>query len=231
MVTPEGACPSRDPVGLVVAPRRRVLRLAGVGAVGALLAACGTAVPQSRPVARTIAPGPAGTPAAAPTLASGDAPAQSWLYLSVLTGKMDGRKGYPEFVPADFSVPANTTVHAEIRCFDDGPATVPGGDEQVKGTAGGTMTLISGVNGKLSSFKSQVVQGVDAKNVAHTLTIAGIGLNIPIPPLSTVRFTWKSGAAGTYGWQCMSACGSGNSGWGGPMSTAGWMKGTMTVQA
>lgn len=230
MTTPEGPCPSRNPVGLVVAPRRHVLRLGGLGAVGALLAACGTAAPQSRRVAPAAAPSRTGTPAAAPGRAAGDAPAQSWLYLSILTGKMDGRKGYPEFVPADFSVPANSTVHAEIRCFDDGPATVPSGYQQVKGAVGGTMTLISGVNGKLSSFKSQVVHGVDAKNVAHTLTIASIGLNIPLPPLSTVRFTFKTGAAGTYGWQCMSACGSGNSGWGGPMSTAGWMKGTMAVQ-
>lgn len=231
MTTPEGACPSRNPVGLVVAPRRRVLRLAGLGAVGALLAACGTAAPQSRRVAPASAPGRAGTPATAPGRAAGDAPAHSWLYLTVLTGKMDSRKGYPEFVPADFSVPANTTVQAEIRCFDDGAAAVPSGYERVKGALGGTMTLIHGVSGELSGFKSEVVHGVGAKDVAHTLTIAGIALNIPIPPLSTVRFTFNSGAAGTYGWQCMSACGSGNSGWGGPMSAAGWMKGTMTVQA
>lgn len=228
-MTPNRSFPLPDADDVAVAPRRRLLVLAGMGAMGALLSACGTSALQRHSTISSLATGSAPTNAAG--LATGDASAQAWIYLAILTGKMDGQQGYPEFVPANFSVAANATVYGEIRCFDDGVASVPGGYETVKGTNGGTMTVIAGVNGELSSFKSQMVQAVDPKNVAHTFTFADIGLNIPIPPLSTVRFTFKSGAAGTHVWQCMSACGSGNSGWGGPMSNAGWMKGTMTVHA
>ncbi len=212
----------------IMAPRRRILSLAGMGAVGALLAACGSAAATSRPTASSPAGASARTPASASALASKDATARTWLYLAILTGKMDGKKGWPQFLPANFRVAANSTVQAEIRCFDDGVASIPSGYEKVRGTVGGSMTILSAVNGDVSTAKSQTVQAVDPKNVAHTLTFADTGMNIPIPPLSTVRFTFKAGPAGTHGWQCMSACGSGG-GWGGPMSAAGWMKGTMTV--
>jgi len=90
---------------------------------------------------------------------------------------------------------------------------------------------VLGVNGKLSNSKTQTVQALDPKNVAHTLTFADMGLSIPIPPVSTVRFTFKTGAAGTHTWQCMANCGSGTSGWEGAMAETGYMQGKMTVQA
>ncbi len=217
--------------------RRRILGLGAVAGTAVLVAACGSittptssSASDSSPTSGTQVPAVAAQPSSA---AGGAAPVggsgETWLYVTVLTGKMDGKKGYPEFVPADFSVPANATVQCEIRCFDDGPASIPSGYEKVKGTVDGSMTLISAVNGDVSTAKSQTVQAVDPKNVAHTLTIADTGLNIPIPPLSTVRFTFKSGGSGTHGWQCMAACGTGQGGWGGPMATNGYMNGTMTV--
>ncbi len=212
--------------------RRRILGLGAATGTAVALAAWGSVTTAAASPAVT-----SGTQTAAgtarPAATGGMSPAggagETWLYLSIVTGKMIGKKGYPEFVPADFSIPANATVHAEIRCFDDGAATIPSGYEKVKGTVDGAMTVLSAVNGDVSTAKSQTVQAVDPKNVAHTLTIADTGLNIPIPPLSTVRFTFKSGGSGIHGWQCMAACGTGQGGWGGPMATNGYMSGTMAV--
>jgi|GEM_PF-1275083 len=211
-----------------VLSRRRALGWAGATGAAALLAACGSrnaTTSASAPAAAT----PAAGGAAAPPLAVAATPGESWLYLTIVTGGMIGKKGWPEYVPGDFSVPAGSTVHVEIRCFDDGPASIPGGYEKVKGTVDGSMTVLSAVDGDVAQAKSQTVTSIDPKNVAHTLTIADTGLNIPVPPLGTVRFTFKTGPAGAHGWQCMAACGTGQGGWAGPMATGGYMNGTMTV--
>lgn len=212
--------------------RRRALGLTGVGAAGLLLAACGAASTRNAsPQAHTAGANTDGKAASHPLAAVARGSATDWLYLSIVTGGMIHKKGWPEYVPGDFTVPAHSNVRVEIRCFDDGAANIPGSYGQVKGTLDGAITVISGVNGTLSSAKSQTVKSWDPKKVAHTLTISDIGLNIPVPPTSTVRFAFKTGAPGSHIWQCMSACGSGASGWGGPMATNGWMKGTMTVSA
>ena len=201
------------------ATRRRLLVGGGALATTALLSACGasSAAPSSTP-------GAAGSGGTAAGSGRSD-----WLYLVVLTGKMIGKPGFPQVLPADFTVPAHTTIQCEIRCLDDGAATTPSGYEKVKGTVGGTITIVPLVD-HLPSGKGQVVRALDPKKVAHTITMADTGLNIPIPPLASVQFRFNSGAAGTHGWQCMAACGTGTGGWGGPMSTDGWMKGTMTVR-
>lgn len=201
--------------------RRKILGIAGISGAALALAACGT------PAAASSSGSTSATSTAAPAQ---PAPNEAWLYLSVAVVKKAG-DDWPEFVPSTFTVPANTTVHAEIRNFDDGAASVPTGYEKVQGTVGGTMTLIPSVTGDLSDAKPQTVQAVDPKNVAHTLTISDTGLNIPMPGLSTVQFTFKTAAAGSHTWQCMAACGTGDSGWAGPMAAAGFMQGKMTVQA
>ena len=201
--------------------RRKILGIAGISGAALALAACGATAAASGPSATS------GT-ATAPT---GTAPSnEAWLYLSVAVVKKGG-DDWPEFVPSSFTVPANSTVHVEIRDFDDGAASIPSGYEKVQGTTGGSMTLIPSVAGDLSDAQPQTVQAVDPKNVAHTFTIADTGLSVPLPGSSTVRFTFKTGAAGTHSWQCMAACGTGDSGWAGPMAAAGYMQGKMTVQA
>ncbi len=212
--------------------RRKILGIVGLGGATIALAACGSITTASAgSSAGSATSGSASGTAGATATPTAATPSETWLYMSILTGKQDGKSGYPEFVPSNFSVPANCTVHGEIRCFDDGPATVPSGYEKVQGTVDGTMSLISGVVGDLSTAAAQTVQSVDPKNVAHTLTMSDIGVSIPIPPLSTVRFTFKTGATGTHVWQCMASCGTGDSGWAGPMADAGYMQGKMTVQA
>jgi hypothetical protein len=148
------------------------------------------------------------------------------LDMKIVTGKMDGKPGWPKFEPANAVLPTNSVVHVTIKDYDDGPAAIPKGDNLVKGTVGGTMT----VDGK-------TVTSIPAGNVAHTLTISSMGLNIPIPPKTAgetyalVTFSFKTPVAPEkLNWQCMAACGTGSSGWQGPMQMNGWMKGVFDVK-
>jgi hypothetical protein len=139
---------------------------------------------------------------------------------------MDGKSGWPRFVPANLTLPANADVTLTINSFDDGNAPIPTGFNQVKGTVGGSMTL----DGKS-------LTSIPVKDVAHTMTIPSIGLNIPIAvktsteKFSSTTFTFHTPSSPTkLDWQCMTACGTGNDGMGGPMVTDGWMKGVFTVK-
>lgn len=145
-------------------------------------------------------------------------------YMDVLTGGMIGKPGWPEFSPADFTLPANADVTVTITSFDDGAAPVAAQYGRVRGTVDGNAT----VNG-------QPVKFVDPRQVAHTFTIAALNLNVPIPAATSktspeiVQFAFHTPQAGTYTWQCYAPCGSGSSGWGGAMATDGYMMGKVTV--
>lgn len=148
------------------------------------------------------------------------------LTVKIVTGKMDGKPGWPQFQPANANLPANSVVNVTVKDYDDGAAAIPTGYNVVKGTVNGSIT----VDGK-------TVTSVPANDVAHTISIPTIGLNIPIPPktdkeaYATVTFSFKTPAnAEQLNWQCMAACGSGSSGWEGAMATGGWMKGVYNVQ-
>ncbi|HUE61324.1 MAG TPA: hypothetical protein VMO88_17275 [Acidimicrobiales bacterium] len=58
---------------------------------------------------------------------------------------------------------------------------------------------------------------------------AKLHLNVPIAPKSRTTFTFQTGSAGTYDWQCMDPCGTDPAGWGGAMATTGYMRGTLTI--
>ncbi len=196
--------------------RRGMLGLVSAGGGAALLS-----------VVVATRPAHSATRVAAATAPTGGRPAD-FLYLSILAGQITGKQGWPRYVPADFSVPAHALVQVEIRCFDTGPAAVPAGYEKVQGTVGGVMTVLPGPD-PAATARGRAVSALSAKGVAHTLTMAGLGLNVPVPPLSTVRFTFRTGAPGSVPWECMASCGTGTSGWSGPMAEAGWMQGTMAV--
>ena len=146
--------------------------------------------------------------------------------MKLVTGKMDGKPGWPKFEPADATLPANAIVNVTVKNYDDGNASIPAGDNKVTGTVNSNMT----VDGK-------TVTSVKTADVAHTITIPTIGLNVPIPVRSssekydTIKFSFKTPSTPQkLDWQCMATCGSGKSGWGGAMATDGWMKGVFTVQ-
>ena len=218
-------------LGMFTSRRAALRSLAGAATGVLLLNACtsprrqpGSGAPSGR--APTVPSAPT-----APTADTSTVPARpDFLYMTILTGEMVGKPGWPLFVPANFTVPANAIVQAEIRCFDNGPAPIAAGYNKVTGTADGRMVVIPAVTGDLQSVTGQYLSALDPSKVSHTFTIGRLTLNVPIPALSTVRFTFKTGAPGSYPWQCMAACGTGSGGWQGTMATPGWMQGTMTVQ-
>ena len=80
---------------------------------------------------------------------------------------------------------------------------------------------------------------LNAQHVSHTFTIPQLQLNVPIPgdPVGdaaavSVTFSFRTPpSAGTYYFQCFVPCGTGESGFNGPMATLGYMRGTLTVVA
>jgi hypothetical protein len=149
----------------------------------------------------------------------------------IIIGKKVGKDDWPQYVPASFTLPAKRLIQVTVRCYDDGPADIPGGYNIVRGTVDGTMRVIKGTPDSVSPQDGTVVKQIGAKETAHTFTVNGDNffLNVPVPPLSTVVYRFMSPPAGSYPWQCMAACGTGDGGWGGAMATDNWMQGTITV--
>lgn len=138
-----------------------------------------------------------------------------------------------------FQVPANSTVEFTILQYDG--ATAPRNPfwGKVLGTEGGTID----VDGKQVSVLDP------ATEVGHTFTMPNFGLSVPLASVPddaknqcqvapctqdeahrTITFRIKTGAPGTYRFQCIIPCAAGFAlGWGGPMQTIGYMDGLMEV--
>jgi hypothetical protein len=143
-----------------------------------------------------------------------------------------------------FQVPAHSLVHFTVYQFDTGSPLRNPFMNQVAGTVGGT----ENINGKdVSFFDSNVGDGT-----GHSFTIPELNVSVVFPGISadaknpctvaapcpnsfdhnTITFTIKTGAPGTYVWQCFVPCALGFPyGFGGPMSTLGYMNGFMKVVA
>src|SRR5450759_1949376 len=77
-------------------------------------------------------------------------------------------------------------------------------------------------------------------NAAHTFAIPDLGVFVPLEgvnaaapagSMNVITFSFKTGKAGLYHWQCFVPCGSGTIyGNGGPMQTLGYMAGLLVVQ-
>jgi hypothetical protein len=140
-----------------------------------------------------------------------------------------------------FTVPAGSRIDMTIYGYDGCTPLRNPYWGRVTGTIGG----VEDVNGKpVTSLNSW-----NACNVAHTFSMPGLGLNVPMasPDLSAtlcstspcttasphrvMTFSFNSPkAAGTYFWQCRIPCGGGFiDGFGGPMQTIGFMTGNMEV--
>lgn len=190
--------------------RRAFLTAGALGGATALLAGCGLAsagVPQKR---------------------------TGSLYLTIATPAMLGTDDLPAYIPAYPRVPANATVRVEIANFDDATPLTGALTQfaKVQGTVGGTVSIepLDPKNPN-SSAAPQVTSEVDPQNgVSHTFTIAKLGINVPVAPKARTIFTLETGAPGTFVWRCNDPCGSGPSGWGGAMSTDGYMVGKLTIE-
>ncbi len=142
--------------------------------------------------------------------------------LVILTGGMLKRPGWPMVYPERLILPKGYTIDLTIRNFDDGTAPLAKGTYQYD--------KVTGTIGNFELVNGRRVTSLNPGAVSHTITIGQLGINIPIPIKSTVEVKFHVNKKGTFYWQCMAPCGSGSSGWGGPMSTNGWMKGSIVVQ-
>ncbi len=139
-----------------------------------------------------------------------------------------------------FQVPAGSVIHMTIYGYDGCTPLRNNFWGKITGTIGGT----ADVNGKPVS----VINSWSGCNVAHTFSIPGINLNVPMSspsltanlcgtspctsgPHQTMTFSFRSPrVAGAYYWQCRIPCGGGFiDGFGGPMQTFGYMTGNMEV--
>ena len=148
--------------------------------------------------------------------------------LDILPNKPGGPDDWPAYSPSELTVPANSLVTITIHDYDFGAAQLPDTSSYKN---------VEGIEGNTVTADGQTYSSLDASNVAHTFTIPELQLNVPLiasaPPnaqYSTVTFTFRTGAAGTYTWHCFAPCGTDPDGWGGPMNTKGFMMGTLTVQ-
>jgi hypothetical protein len=160
-----------------------------------------------------------------------------------------------------FAVPTNTKVNVTILGYDGCTPLRNPYWGMVTGTLG-KVENVSYFNGKtyspstpVSSFNSYAQCSVE-----HTFAIPGLGLEVPVASVTTVKennslcsvspcvadnssgalaphtvvkFSFMTPkAGGTFRWQCFIPCGGGYlDGNGGPMGTPGYMMGQMEVQA
>jgi hypothetical protein len=147
---------------------------------------------------------------------------------------------YPDSLAGEHGeVPAHALVTMTIDQYDTGGTIDNSYFAGVHGTLGGTET----VNGK-------PVTGISADNVAHTFTVhmfpanqPEVFISVPLPAVSdsapnlangypkpnVVTFSFITAGPGRYVWNCEYPCGSEYAGFGGAMSTQGYMDGTLTV--
>lgn len=156
------------------------------------------------------------------------------LYLTIDTPAMLGgtETTGPAYLPSAFTLPANSDVVVTIVNFD-GATPLPANAVQfakaygLKGTV--TTQALDPVHPNAHAVTHSGMTLDPANGVSHTFTIAKLGINIPVAPLSRTTFTVHTGAAGVYQWRCMDPCGSGPAGWGAAMSSVGFMEGELTL--
>ena len=150
----------------------------------------------------------------------------------IATPDMLGSKDKPAYLPANPVLPANTDVTVTVVNFDDATA-LPAGSESFATPTGITGDLsvapMDPADPNANTLAKSLSSLDPATGVSHTFTVAALHLNVPIAPKSRTTFTFHTGGAGTYAWQCMDPCGTDPAGWGGAMATAGYMRGTLTI--
>jgi len=162
----------------------------------------------------------------------------------------------PDCVPycpsTSIKLPAYSPVTVTIRQYDTSTALHNPFFDQVRGTVGNVMY----VNGRPMQRVSPDAPGhtftIQTPPSAHepylfvNVPLLGVADNAPnvvtiageqYPKPNVIVFRFKTGAPGTYVWHCYVPCGTGLAGdgvggqdnFGGPMSTTGYMAGTVTV--
>lgn len=142
-----------------------------------------------------------------------------------------------------FKVPAGSKIDVTILGYD--------GCTPLRNPFWGKVTGTDGNSVNVNGSPVSLLNSWGSCSVAHTFSIPGIGLNVPVAspttlaansnlcgtspctsgPHTTVTFSFNSPATpGDYFWQCRIPCGLGYlDGFGGPMQTIGYMTGQMEV--
>lgn len=137
---------------------------------------------------------------------------------------------------ANITLPSNTEIVATVTSYDMGNASV--GSQYLKpiGVIGSHIEAIQGsvaMGDNVSQQWESNLSAFPASQVLHTFTIlqgSTTIVNIPVMPGYTEIASFYLNNTGSYVWQCEAACGTGSTGWGGPMSAPGWMAGTVYVK-
>ena len=137
-----------------------------------------------------------------------------------------------------WKVPANATVHVTIYQFD--------GDS---GLRNAYLARPTGVDGNVEVIDGTPTDAINPDDASHTFAVPAYHLIVPLPGVAdnaknqcgyapcalstahrTITFTFHTGAAGHYRWQCFVPCAAGwLYGFGGPMQTIGYMDGFLDV--
>ncbi|GAC1670031.1 MAG: hypothetical protein NVS9B9_28980 [Ktedonobacteraceae bacterium] len=148
--------------------------------------------------------------------------------LNIIINQPGMRKDWPAYRPSELVVPANSLVTVTIKDSDLGDTLIP---------KNAPFASAQGVVGGLAYADGLPYSSLAPNKIAHTFTISQLHINVPLPgdakngaTSDTISFTFHTGKAGTYIFQCFDPCGQGSSGWEGSMSTKGYMMGTLIVQ-
>ena len=153
------------------------------------------------------------------------------VYLVIHQGEQLGNEPLgPAYLPATFTLPAYTTVTITIINFDDATA-LPANYARFAKASGidknsFQMAAMDPTNPN-AKVASTTMSQVEAAQVSHTFTFRKLNLSVPIAAKSTTTFSFHT-PGGTYAWRCEDPCGIGPVGWGGAMSTDGYMQGHVT---
>ena len=151
-----------------------------------------------------------------------------YLNLNIVINQPGMQKDWPGYSNTNLVVPANSLVTVTIHNYDLGDTPLPNGSPFGK---------VQGTIGDVAQAEGVTYTALPLDKIAHTFSVPQLGLNVPIPgdaprgaAYSSVTFTFHTGKAGTYTFRCFDPCGTGATGWMGPMLTKGYMVGTLTVQ-
>lgn len=166
-----------------------------------------------------------GSAAKATTLTASQPERHVQAKLDIVINQPGLQKDWPAFSPNNLVLPSNSLVTISVHDYDLGDTAMPQNTPfaTVQGTIGGLAYL----NGRPYS-------SLAPDKIAHTFTIQQLNINVPLPgdgkEADTITFTFHTGKAGTYTFRCFDPCGTGSSGWNGPMIMKGYMSGTLTIQ-
>jgi hypothetical protein len=149
-------------------------------------------------------------------------------------------------------VPAYSTVTVTIKQYDTATSLHNPFFDQVRGTVGGVMYVNGRPVRQVSpdapghTFTIQTPANVHETYLFVSVPLTGVSASAPnavtiageqYPKPNVVVFQFKTGGPGQYVWHCYVPCGTGlagdgiggQTGFGGPMATIGYMAGTVTV--